>query len=471
MKSSIQLRDINIETGINKYAEGSVLVSFGDTRVICTASVEEKVPAFLKGTGKGWVSAEYAMLPRSTEQRKKRDSSRGKVDGRGQEIQRLIGRSLRNAIDFDLLGERTIWIDCDVIQADGGTRTASISGSFVAMAIACKQLYDKKMIEEFPISHYISAVSVGIVNGKNILDLNYEFDSKADVDLNVVMNENLEYVELQGTAEGVAFRRQQLDSLLTLAEIGCKEIIELQKNALGKQIVSLIEGIPFEEEPIEKNIEEKEIKDFLSSYEKNDSQKYDFVLATSNPHKVEELQKLIRLKSVEILSLDDVGLKGIEIVEDGDSFEENALIKAREIAKRTGKIAIADDSGLSVDILKGQPGIYSARFAGEPTDDHANNEKLLDRMKDYEESLRLAKFVCVIAVVFPNGLEKTFKGITMGRIGFEYCGEHGFGYDPLFLVDGTDKTYAEMTQDEKNRVSHRARALKNMNHFYEKYFR
>ena len=158
MKSSIQLRDINIETGINKYAEGSVLVSFGDTRVICTASVEEKVPAFLKGTGKGWVSAEYAMLPRSTEQRKKRDSSRGKVDGRGQEIQRLIGRSLRNAIDFELLGERTIWIDCDVIQADGGTRTASISGSFVAMAIACKQLYDKKMIEEFPMSHYISAV-------------------------------------------------------------------------------------------------------------------------------------------------------------------------------------------------------------------------------------------------------------------------------------------------------------------------
>ena len=278
MKSSIQLRDINIETGINKYAEGSVLVSFGDTRVICTASVEEKVPAFLKGTGKGWVSAEYAMLPRSTEQRKKRDSSRGKVDGRGQEIQRLIGRSLRNAIDFDLLGERTIWIDCDVIKADGGTRTASISGSFVAMAIACKLLYDKKMIEEFPISHYISAVSVGIVNGKNILDLNYEFDSKADVDLNVVMNENLEYVELQGTAEGVAFRRQQLDSLLNLAEIGCKEIIELQKNALGKQIVSLIEGIPFEEEPIEKNTEEKEIKDFLSSYEKNDSQKYNFVL-------------------------------------------------------------------------------------------------------------------------------------------------------------------------------------------------
>ncbi len=466
-KSTIQLRDLKIETQINKYAEGSVLISLGDTKVICTASVEDKVPPFLKGTNTGWVSAEYSMLPRATQYRKQRELVRGKVDGRGQEIQRLIGRSLRSAVDLTKIGERTIWIDCDVIQADGGTRTAAISGAFVAMAMACKKLYDEKKIASFPIFHYVSAVSVGIVKGKNILDLCYELDSAADVDCNVVMNENMELIELQGTSEKDTFNRLQLNSLLNLAEVGCKDVIDIQKQVLGEEVVSLIEQKPY---PLKEEgnlmTDEEKIRQFLSKYPKNENGKYEFVIATSNVHKLTEIKEILQFSSVEFLSLADIGLAGLEIIEDGNTFEENALIKARVIAERTGKIVIADDSGLSVDILKGQPGIYSARFAGEPCNDSNNNEKLLSLLKNYDKELRIAQFVCAIGVVFPNGVEKTFRGVTSGMIGFEYRGDNGFGYDPLFIVDNTGKTYAEMSAEEKNKISHRFRALKNMYKYY-----
>jgi ribonuclease PH len=228
-----QLREISITRKFTRHAEGSVLVAFGDTRVICTASVEAGVPRFLRGKGKGWVTAEYGMLPRSTDSRMGREAARGKQGGRTVEIQRLIGRSLRAAIDFKALGENTITIDCDVIQADGGTRTASITGACVALVDALRHMQRKGMITTDPLRQMIASVSVGVVNGTPVLDLDYPEDSSADTDMNVVMTEAGEFIEVQGTAEGAAFNRSELDSLLDLAGAGIAELIEIQKAALG----------------------------------------------------------------------------------------------------------------------------------------------------------------------------------------------------------------------------------------------
>lgn len=229
-----ELRPVRITPHYLKYAEGSVLIETGDTKVICAASVEDKVPPFLKGTGQGWITAEYALLPRSTETRTAREVAKGKVTGRTSEIQRLIGRALRAVVDLSLLGEKTIWIDCDVIQADGGTRTASITGSFVALYLALKKLQAEGMISEFPIKDYVAATSVGIVEGEEILDLDYSEDSKAEVDMNVVMTGSGEFVEIQGTAEGKPFTQEQLESLLSLAKKAIRELIERQKDILGE---------------------------------------------------------------------------------------------------------------------------------------------------------------------------------------------------------------------------------------------
>ena len=219
-----QLREISIERGVNKHAEGSVLVSFGDTRIICTASIESGVPNFLRGSGKGWITSEYGMLPRSTNSRMDREAARGKQGGRTVEIQRLIGRSLRAAVDINKLGEKTVRIDCDVIQADGGTRTASITGACVALHEALKS-YDLAL-------SLVAAVSVGIVDGKAMLDLDYSEDSNADTDMNIIMNENAEFIELQGTAEITPFSIAELNSMLALAEKGIKELITIQKICL-----------------------------------------------------------------------------------------------------------------------------------------------------------------------------------------------------------------------------------------------
>jgi len=216
------------------YAEGSVLIEVGNTKVICSASVEEKVPHFMKGKGSGWVTAEYSMLPRSTHTRKIRDISKGKLDGRTTEIQRLIGRSLRSIVDLDKLGERTIWIDCDVIQADGGTRTAAITGAFVAMVSAMKQLKDKGLIKDMPVTQYVAATSVGMVEDQAHLDLCYEEDSKAQVDMNLVMTEDLRFIEVQGTGEEAPFDRKTLNDLLEVGEKGILELIDLQKEVLGE---------------------------------------------------------------------------------------------------------------------------------------------------------------------------------------------------------------------------------------------
>ena len=229
-----QLRTLTIERRYTRHAEGSVLISCGDTRVLCTASVDEKVPPFLRGKGEGWVTAEYGMLPRATGERTQREAARGHQGGRTLEIQRLIGRSLRACVDRAALGERTITLDCDVLQADGGTRTASITGAYVALADAIAWLKDKRLIKRDPLIGAVAAVSVGVYRGVPVLDLDYAEDSACDTDMNVVMNDGGGFIEVQGTAEGHAFRREELDGMLALAQQGIAQLIGAQREALAK---------------------------------------------------------------------------------------------------------------------------------------------------------------------------------------------------------------------------------------------
>jgi len=228
-----QIRPVRIRKHYVSVADGSVLIEMGKTRVICNATIEEKVPPFLRGKNQGWVTAEYGMLPRATLERTPRESSRGKVGGRTHEIQRLIGRSLRSVVNLSELGERTVWVDCDVIEADGGTRTASITGAYVALVLALKKAVRMKLLAALPVTDSLAAVSVGVVGGKPMLDLAYEEDSAAEVDMNVVMTGSGRFVEVQGTAEGKTFSRDDLSSLLDLAEKGIRDLMALQHQALG----------------------------------------------------------------------------------------------------------------------------------------------------------------------------------------------------------------------------------------------
>jgi len=227
-----QMRKIKIKRNVMKFAEGSCMIEVGNTKVICTASIEGKVPPFLRNTGKGWVTAEYGMLPRSCNTRIRRESSVGKLSGRTQEIQRLIGRSMRSVVDLDKLGERTVWIDCDVIQGDGGTRTASITGSFIALIDALLTLKRENIFAELPVNDYVAAVSVGIVDGEPCLDLDYGQDSKAEVDMNIVMTGAKKLIEVQGTAEKNPFSKKELDRLILLAEKGIAQLITIQRKIL-----------------------------------------------------------------------------------------------------------------------------------------------------------------------------------------------------------------------------------------------
>ncbi|MCG3421059.1 ribonuclease PH [Oceanobacillus jordanicus] len=228
------LRSVNITANYITHPEGSVLIEVGNTKVICNASIEDRVPPFLRGQGKGWITAEYAMLPRATEQRNIRESSKGKVSGRTMEIQRLIGRALRSVVDLDSIGERTVWVDCDVIQADGGTRTASITGAFVAVVLAFGKLLEAKKIKKMPVTQFLGAVSVGVLpDGTEILDLNYEEDSQANVDMNIVMTGQQEFVEIQGTGEEATFTANQLQTMLKLAGEGIEQIFEIQRDTIG----------------------------------------------------------------------------------------------------------------------------------------------------------------------------------------------------------------------------------------------
>ena len=419
-----QTRPCTIVPNFMETADGSCLISTGKTRVICTASVEEGVPPFLRNTGRGWVTAEYAMLPASTGRRKQRDGI--KKDGRSVEIQRLIGRSLRQAVDMEKLGERTITLDCDVLTADGGTRTASITGAFVALVLAVNKLMQNGLISENPIIGQVAAVSAGIVDDEPMLDLCYVEDSSAQTDMNLVMNQRGEFIELQGTGEGRAFTNIELNSILDMGRAGVRSLMRAQRKALEGQGEWLLPA--------------KRI-----------------VVATGNAHKLKELGDIFG-GMVELVSMKDAGFRG-DIVEDGDTFEANAAIKAEAVARVTGLPALADDSGLSVDALGGAPGVYSARYAGDHGDDQANNDLLLKNMAN--ETNRTCRFVCAMALALPGEETRVVRGECVGELLHARAGEGGFGYDPLFMYK-TGKTFAEMTEKEKNAVSHRAVASEKM---------
>lgn len=411
-------------------ADGSCLISTGKTRVICTASVEEGVPPFLRNTGRGWVTAEYAMLPASTGKRKARDGV--KKDGRSVEIQRLIGRSLRQAVDMERLGERTITLDCDVLQADGGTRTASITGAYVALVLAVDKLMKNGLLDQNPIIGQVAAVSAGVVNDRPMLDLCYAEDSGAQTDMNLVMNQRGEFIELQGTGEGRAFTNTELAALLDMGRAGVRSLMREQRRALEGRGEWLLPSPRV-------------------------------VVASGNAHKLKELSDILG-GTAELASMRDAGFTG-DIEENGKTFEENAVIKAEAVARATGLPALADDSGLSVDALDGAPGVYSARYAGDHGNDQANNDLLLKNMEGVEN--RSCRFVCAMALALPGEETRVVRGECPGELLTRRAGEGGFGYDPLFRYQ-TGKTFAEMSEKEKNAVSHRAVAAEKMRELMKK---
>jgi XTP/dITP diphosphohydrolase len=425
-----EMRMVRILPDYTEMAAGSVLICCGRTKVICTASVQEGVPAFLKGRGKGWLTAEYAMLPGSTPQRKQRDGL--KKDGRGVEIQRLIGRSLRAACDLTRLGERTIYIDCDVIQADGGTRTASITGAFAALCIAVDKLIQQGALVDSPIIRQVAAVSAGVVDDVCTLDLEYAQDSCAQVDMNIVMTRdgqgNLGFVEVQGTGEGRCYTRDELDRLLALGEKGCLELMDVQRQALGSRAEVICR------KPL-------------------------LVLASNNFGKLKELRQMLG-ERFDVRSMREMGVE-TDVEETGQTFEENALIKARALMDICHCATLADDSGLCVDQLGGRPGVHSARYCGVHGDDEANNQLLLKELTDKPAPHR-AHYGAAVALCRPGREPVIVYGRCEGEIIGAYRGEGGFGYDPLFLSDDLGVTFAEADPQAKNGVSHRARAIQKL---------
>jgi len=425
-----ELRMVRIIPDYTEMAAGSVLICCGRTRVICTASVQEGVPSFLRGKGKGWLTAEYAMLPGSTPQRKARDGV--KKDGRGVEIQRLIGRSLRAACDLTRLGERTVYIDCDVIQADGGTRTAAITGAFAALCIAVDRLIEQGTLVDSPIIRQVAAVSVGVIDDVCTLDLEYAQDSRAQVDMNIVMTRDgrgsLGFVEVQGTGEGRSYTRAELDRLLALGEKGCLELMDAQREALGSRAGVIC-------------------------------QKPRLVLASNNFGKLKELRQLLGDR-FDVRSMRELGVE-TDVEETGETFEENALIKAKALMDICHCATLADDSGLCVDQLGGRPGVHSARYCGVHGDDEANNQLLLKELADKPKPHK-AHYGAAVALCRPGREPVIAYGRCEGEIIGEYRGEGGFGYDPLFLSDDLGVTFAEADPEAKNGVSHRARAIRKL---------
>ena len=425
-----ELRMVRILPDYTEMAAGSVLICCGRTKVICTASVQEGVPSFLRGKGKGWLTAEYAMLPGSTPQRKQRDGV--KKDGRGVEIQRLIGRSLRAACDLTRLGERTIYIDCDVIQADGGTRTASITGAFVALCIAVDKLMQMGTLVDSPIIRQVAAVSAGVIDDVCTLDLEYAQDSSAQVDMNIVMTRdgegNLGFVEVQGTGEGRCYTRAELDRLLALGGKGCLELMQIQRDALGSRAEVICK------KPL-------------------------LVLASNNFGKLKEFKQMLSDR-YDVRSMREMGVE-TEVEETGETFGENALIKAKALMGICNCATLADDSGLCVDQLGGRPGVHSARYCGVHGDDEANNQLLLKELLD-KPAPHKAHYGAALALCRPGREPVIVYGRCEGQIIGEYRGEGGFGYDPLFLSDDLGVTFAEADPQAKNGVSHRARAIQKL---------
>jgi ribonuclease PH len=451
-RSVTELRPVKLTRGWLDHAEGSVLVEFGRTRVLCAASVTEDVPRWRRGSGLGWVTAEYAMLPRATNTRGDRESVKGRLGGRTQEISRLVGRSLRACVDYKALGENTIVIDCDVLQADGGTRTAAVTGGYVALADAVAWLKKRKRTKGDPLLTSVSAVSVGIVDGEPRLDLCYEEDVAAQTDMNVVCTASGDFVEIQGTAEQEPFSRDLLGQLLDLAVAGCGELTRLQHDALalspgaGCRVATAC-------------------PDLIAVATDT------VVLATRNAAKLRELARILGAEDsgggqIRLAGLDEFP-GAPDVPETGATFEENALLKARAIASYTGLPAVADDSGLCVDALSGMPGVLSARWAGGHGDDQANLKLVLAQVADVPDTRLAAQFVCAAALVVPDtaAREWVVTGRVEGRLIRSPRGSGGFGYDPIFLPDGFDQTTAEMTAEAKDAISHRGRAFRALTPF------
>ncbi|CAI3497426.1 ribonuclease PH [Enterococcus cecorum] len=432
------LRKITIQTNVFKHPEGSVVISFGDTQVICSATIEENVPPFLRGSETGWVTAEYSMLPRATNTRNRRESAKGKLSGRTMEIQRLIGRSLRAVIDLEKLGERSIIVDCDVIQADGGTRTASITGAFVALQLVINKLIQTGELSKNPIKEHLAAISVGILEDDSYaVDLDYIEDSACQVDMNLVMTESGRFVEIQGTGEEATFDGDQLNHLLHYGKEAIESLIAYQKEALYVQ-----------------NTANDAVADKT------------IMIATGNMGKAKEFEKMFAKAGYQIKTMKDFP-ELPEVQETGQTFEENARLKAETIANILQCPVLADDSGLTVDALGGMPGIYSARFAGEQKSDASNNAKLLHELTDVADENRTAQFHCTLVFAAPQKESLVVEGIWSGRIARIPRGENGFGYDPLFIVDGLEKTSAELTPEEKNEISHRGQAMKKLDGLWQ----
>ncbi len=420
-RKNTEPRSVKILKDYVVHAEGSVLYCQGNTKVLCNATVEDRVPPHVFGTGKGWVTAEYSMLPRATATRNQRDIGRLKMSPRSTEIQRLIGRALRGCIDLSLLGERSIVVDCDVIQADGGTRCASITGGFIALALAVNKLMRDGVIAKNPITKQVAALSVGIVDGEAVCDLCYEEDCRAGTDMNVIMTSNGGFIEVQGTAEHAELTRQELNQLLDLADGGMQTLFAYQRAVI------------------------------------NDS----FLIATNNAHKVEEFKKIFDNLGLSLVTPKELGIK-CDPEENGQTFSQNAMIKAQAFYNVSGLKTVADDSGLCVDALGGAPGIFSARY-GNKDNDAERTQFLLDNMKDKTD--RSAHFSCAIACVMSECDSFFVEGRANGTIIDAPDGEGGFGYDPVFLPDGKTETFSRMSAEDKNKISHRANAL---NKFAEK---
>lgn len=418
-RNNSDVRKIEIKTDYTMYAEGSVLYRQGNTVVLCNASVEDRVPPHVLGTGRGWVTAEYSMLPRATSTRNQRDISRLKLSPRSTEIQRLIARALRGAVDLEKLGERSIVVDCDVIQADGGTRCASITGGFVALALAVKKLMADGVLKENPITKQVAALSVGIVGDDILCDLCYKEDSSAQTDMNVIMTSNGGFVEIQGTAEGRELTRRETELLLDLAQSGMQSLFAAQSLALL------------------------------------DNKENTFLIATNNAHKAEEFRRIFSKLGLSLVTPRELGIICLP-EENGDSFEQNALIKAKAFYDIAKIPAVADDSGLCVDALDGAPGIYSARY-GDMPDDSSRLELLLKNMRG--KTPRTARFECAIACVMSDSESFTVTGTAEGSLADSPMGDGGFGYDPAFIPSGCTKTFGQMSASEKDELSHRAKAL------------
>ena len=427
-----QLRPVSLEPGFSRHAEGSCLVKFGDTHVLCTASVDERVPPWMRNTGKGWVTAEYGMLPRSTHTRTDREAARGKQSGRTQEIQRLIGRSLRAVVDLTAMGERQINIDCDVLQADGGTRTAAITGSWVALHFAFERLIKEGKLTANPVTGQVAAVSCGLWEGTPVLDLDYPEDSKAQADANFVLTGSGGIVEVQGTAEDKPFSEPEFIALLELAKKGIGELTRLQRLAIGKSVMA---------------------RRFVGPK---------LVVATHNRGKAGEIRTMLSRFGVEIVSAADLGLPAPE--ETGTTFEENATLKALAATRASGLPALADDSGLSVAALDGQPGLHTADWEGPTRDAMVGMKRIQDELAKRKvpdtDAARGATFHCVLALAWPDEHVELVHGTLDGRIVWPPRGSGGHGYDPCFQPKGDTRTTAEMTDAEKNAISHRGRAFR-----------